>query len=75
MWLKFVVGCYLVKFFMELKFGKMFILGGILGCFDFILIVVVGLSVRDFFLIFLDKKDVSYFIMYKKIKSSLIMYI
>lgn len=43
---------------MEPKLGKMLILSAILNCLNPILIVVVGVSVRDPFLAPLDKKDV-----------------
>lgn len=41
------------------KLGKMLIMGAIFGCFDPILTIVSGLSVRDPFLLPQDKKDVS----------------
>lgn len=44
---------------MEPKLGKMLILGAILNCLDPILTIVAGLSVRDPFLMPLEKKDVS----------------
>lgn len=44
---------------MEPKLGKMLILGAIFNCIDPIITVVAGLSVRDPFLMPLDKKDVS----------------
>jgi ATP-dependent RNA helicase DHX36 len=44
---------------LEPKLGKMLILGAILNCLDPVQTVVTGLSVRDHFLMPLDKKDVS----------------
>ena len=41
------------------KLGKMLIMGAIYCCFDPILTIVAGLSVRDPFLLPQDKKDVS----------------
>lgn len=41
------------------KLGKMLIMGAIFHCFDPILTIVSGLSVRDPFLLPQDKKDVS----------------
>lgn len=41
------------------KLGKMLIMGAIFRCFDPILTIVAGLSVRDPFLLPQDKKDVS----------------
>lgn len=41
------------------KLGKMLVMGAIFRCFDPILTVVSGLSVRDPFLLPQDKKDVS----------------
>lgn len=43
----------------EPKLGKMLILGAMFHCLDPIVTVVAGLSVRDPFLMPLDKKDVS----------------
>ena len=43
----------------EPKLGKMLLLGSIFNCLDPIMTVVAGLSVRDPFLMPLDKKDVS----------------
>lgn len=42
------------------KLGKMLILGAIFSCFDPILTIVAGLSIRDPFLLPQDKKDVSF---------------
>lgn len=44
---------------LEPKLGKMLILGAILNCLDPVQTVVTGLSVRDHFLMPLDKKYVS----------------
>jgi ATP-dependent RNA helicase DHX36 len=44
---------------LEPKLGKMLILGAIFNCLDPVQTVVTGLSVRDHFLMPLDKKDVS----------------
>ena len=41
------------------KLGKMLIMGAIFCCFDPVLTIVSGLSVRDPFLLPQDKKDVS----------------
>ena len=41
------------------KLGKMLIVGAIYRCFDPVLTIVAGLSVRDPFLLPQDKKDVS----------------
>lgn len=41
------------------KLGKMLIMGAVFRCFDPVLTVVSGLSVRDPFLLPQDKKDVS----------------
>lgn len=41
------------------KLGKMLIMGAIFRCFDPVLTIVSGLSVRDPFLLPQDKKDVS----------------
>lgn len=41
------------------KLGKMLIMGTIFCCFDPILTIVAGLSVKDPFLLPQDKKDVS----------------
>ncbi|KAL6514875.1 hypothetical protein OROGR_020454 [Orobanche gracilis] len=41
------------------KLGKMLIMGAIFRCFDPILTIVAGLSVRDPFLLPLDKKDLA----------------
>ncbi|XP_015882948.3 DExH-box ATP-dependent RNA helicase DExH3 [Ziziphus jujuba] len=43
----------------EPKLGKMLILGAIFNCFDPIMTVVAGLSVRDPFLMPFDKKDLA----------------
>ena len=40
------------------KLGKMLIMGAVFRCFDPVLTVVSGLSVRDPFLLPQDKKDV-----------------
>ncbi|XP_023541029.1 DExH-box ATP-dependent RNA helicase DExH5, mitochondrial-like [Cucurbita pepo subsp. pepo] len=52
-----VLGRYLILLPMEPKLGKMLILGAILNCLDPILTIVAGLSVRDPFLMPLEKKD------------------
>lgn len=44
---------------MDPKLGKMLIMGAIFRCFDPVLTIVAGLSVRDPFLLPQDKKDVS----------------
>lgn len=41
------------------KLGKMLIMGAIFCCFEPILTIVAGLSVRDPFLLPQDKRDVS----------------
>lgn len=41
------------------KLGKMLIMGAMFRCFDPILTIVAGLSVRDPFLLPQEKKDVS----------------
>lgn len=41
------------------KLGKMLIMGAFFRCFDPILTIVAGLSVRDPFLLPQEKKDVS----------------
>lgn len=41
------------------KLGKMLVMGAIFRCFDPVLTIVAGLSVRDPFLLPQDKKDVS----------------
>ena len=41
------------------KLGKMLIMGAVFHCFDPVLTIVSGLSVRDPFLLPQDKKDVS----------------
>lgn len=41
------------------KLGKMLIMGAIFRCFDPVLTIVAGLSVKDPFLLPQDKKDVS----------------
>lgn len=59
----FCSGCLLGEFLAMLpldpKLGKMLIMGAIFRCFDPILTIVAGLSVRDPFLLPQDKKDVS----------------
>ncbi|KAM7270596.1 hypothetical protein ACFE04_029810 [Oxalis oulophora] len=54
-----VLGRYLTMLPLEPKLGKMLILGAILNCLDPILTIVSGLSVRDPFLMPLDKKDLA----------------
>ncbi|XP_034926514.1 DExH-box ATP-dependent RNA helicase DExH5, mitochondrial isoform X2 [Populus alba] len=54
-----VLGRYLTMLPVEPKLGKMLILGAILNCLDPVLTVVAGLSVRDPFLMPLDKKDLA----------------
>lgn len=55
-----LAGRYLTMLPVEPKLGKMLVLGAILNCLDPVLTVVAGLSVRDPFLMPLDKKDVSH---------------
>ncbi|CAI0431841.1 unnamed protein product [Linum tenue] len=54
-----VLGQYLTMLPVEPKLGKMLVLGAILNCLDPILTVVSGLSVRDPFLMPIDKKDLA----------------
>ncbi|KAJ6891046.1 ATP-dependent RNA helicase DHX36 isoform X2 [Populus alba x Populus x berolinensis] len=54
-----VLGRYLTMLPVEPKLGKMLVLGAILNCLDPVLTVVAGLSVRDPFLMPLDKKDLA----------------
>lgn len=55
-----LTGRYLTMLPVEPKLGKMLVLGAILNCLDPVLTVVASLSVRDPFLMPLDKKDVSH---------------
>ena len=52
-------GKYLTMLPVDPKLGKMLIMGAIFHCFDPVLTIVSGLSVRDPFLLPQDKKDVS----------------
>ncbi|CAK7326664.1 unnamed protein product [Dovyalis caffra] len=54
-----VLGRYLTMLPVEPKLGKMLILGAILNCLDPVLTVVASLSVREPFLMPLDKKDLA----------------
>lgn len=53
------LGKFLSMLPVDPKLGKMLIMGAIFRCFDPILTIVAGLSVRDPFLLPQDKKDVS----------------
>ncbi|XAR54513.1 RNA helicase [Bertholletia excelsa] len=53
------LGRYLSMLPVDPKLGKMLIMGAIFRCFDPILTVVAGLSVRDPFLLPQDKKDLA----------------
>lgn len=53
------IGKFLSMLPVDPKLGKMLIMGAIFHCFDPILTIVSGLSVRDPFLLPQDKKDVS----------------
>lgn len=55
----FLSGKYLSVLPVDPKLGKMLVMGAIFRCFDPILTIVAGLSVRDPFLLPQDKKDVS----------------
>lgn len=55
----FLEGRYLSMLPVDPKLGKMLIMGAVFHCFDPVLTVVSGLSVRDPFLLPQDKKDVS----------------
>lgn len=55
----FSIGKFLSMLPVDPKLGKMLIMGAIFHCFDPILTIVSGLSVRDPFLLPQDKKDVS----------------
>lgn len=52
-------GRYLAMLPVDPKLGKMLIMGAIFCCFDPVLTIVAGLSVKDPFLLPQDKKDVS----------------
>lgn len=52
-------GQYLSVLPVDPKLGKMLIMGAVFQCFDPVLTIVSGLSVRDPFLLPQDKKDVS----------------
>lgn len=52
-------GKYLSMLPVDPKLGKMLIMGAVFHCFDPVLTIVSGLSVRDPFLLPQDKKDVS----------------
>lgn len=52
-------GKYLAMLPVDPKLGKMLIMGAIFRCFDPVLTIVAGLSVKDPFLLPQDKKDVS----------------
>ncbi|KAK4371730.1 hypothetical protein RND71_007114 [Anisodus tanguticus] len=53
------LGKFLAILPVDPKLGKMLIMGAIFRCFDPVLTIVAGLSVRDPFLLPQDKKDVS----------------
>ncbi|EPS71150.1 hypothetical protein M569_03608, partial [Genlisea aurea] len=53
------LGKYLSVLPVDPKLGKMLIMGAIFNCFDPILTIVAGLSVRDPFLLPQDKKDIA----------------
>ncbi|KAK4424756.1 DExH-box ATP-dependent RNA helicase DExH3, partial [Sesamum alatum] len=53
------LGKFLTVLPVDPKLGKMLIMGAILHCFDPILTIVAGLSVRDPFLLPQDKKDLA----------------
>ena len=58
------------------KLGKMLIMGAIFRCFDPVLTIVAGLSVRDPFLLPQDKRDVSHLITsWCTVESNLYIYI
>lgn len=54
-----ILGHHLSMLPVEPKLGKMLIMGSIFNCLDPILTVVAGLSVRDPFLMPIDKKDLA----------------
>ncbi|KAF5190935.1 Dexh-box atp-dependent rna helicase dexh3 [Thalictrum thalictroides] len=54
-----ILGRHLSMLPVEPKLGKMLIMGAIFNCLDPILTVVAGLSVRDPFLMPIDKKDLA----------------
>ena len=59
-WLHFhSPGKFLSMLPVDPKLGKMLIMGAIFRCFDPVLTIVAGLSVRDPFLLPQDKRDVS----------------
>ncbi|XP_011046462.1 PREDICTED: ATP-dependent RNA helicase DHX36-like isoform X1 [Populus euphratica] len=53
------LGTYLTMLPVDPKLGKMLIMGAIFHCFDPVLTIVSGLSVRDPFLLPQDKKDLA----------------
>lgn len=53
------IGEYLAMLPLDPKLGKMLIMGAFFRCFDPILTIVAGLSVKDPFLLPQEKKDVS----------------
>ncbi|GMG99510.1 hypothetical protein Nepgr_001350 [Nepenthes gracilis] len=53
------LGKFLSMLPVDPKLGKMLIMGAIFGCFDPVLTIVSGLSVRDPFLLPQDKKDLA----------------
>ncbi|KAK1361774.1 hypothetical protein POM88_038468 [Heracleum sosnowskyi] len=53
------LGEFLAMLPLDPKLGKMLIMGAIFRCFDPILTIVAGLSVRDPFLLPQDKKDLA----------------
>lgn len=55
----FQSGSFLSILPVDPKLGKMLIMGAIFRCFDPVLTIVAGLSVRDPFLLPQDKRDVS----------------
>ncbi|KAK1363954.1 hypothetical protein POM88_039515 [Heracleum sosnowskyi] len=54
-----LTGEFLAMLPLDPKLGKMLIMGAIFRCFDPILTIVAGLSVRDPFLLPQDKKDLA----------------
>ncbi|XP_047337554.1 DExH-box ATP-dependent RNA helicase DExH3 isoform X2 [Impatiens glandulifera] len=53
------LGSFLSKLPVDPKLGKMLVMGAIFRCFDPVLTIVAGLSVRDPFLLPQDKKDLA----------------
>jgi ATP-dependent RNA helicase DHX36 len=57
-------GHYLANLPVDPRVGKMLIMGAIFSCLDPVLTIAAGLTVRDPFMLPVDKKAVSAFIMY-----------